>query len=661
MMRKCIVEELLSSEEKYYRYIKLIVDKFYNPIKKKGIIPLDTIKAIFSSIDVIAASSKRLIDNIRPSVETWDETTSMEKNIVLLANISRLYISYVGNYCRVLETLEKLSKNKEWNDFCQKTEEEINKEERSPLHIAALLIMPVQRVPRYVLLVKEFIKYTPKDNSEYEGLESGFKKLTETGKYINDKRETAENAFSTWKFRHLFAGKENLATPSRYFVRHCHVIVKEKNKQPNRHLFLFNNLIIISDPYDPNKSKKLKVYVEYNIQSVTTKIATEVIKGGVIHFVILENNHDLPKENENISSPSQTEKKTEAEPQTNHNIITYVGFINKIDAENLIAEIKSLKEKINQQHESFVTGKNEEAKRRAERSKSVILPRGANSPLSEEPDSRRLTLKMHSKHRDKSQTLRASSGHSHSHLRHSTGSEKRQTLREKRSKKSALLEESATVESKEPEPLKPTKDTEDTAVLSEKKKKKEKHQNEEKKECKEVEASDAKEQLNENEEAKESTSKDKKRTKKHAKRHEKTKSTFEKDGTEETNPSEKAQPEEEEIGTLETVPKEKASGEKDNKTPEEEHGQNESSEEAKPSSETTGDPEIPERQTQKHKSAKCKKDDHDELLNDNNEGSKHTEKKISEKRKSAQESSSRKKHHIKSKKSATKNERNGTE
>jgi len=47
---------------------------------------------------------------------------------MLLANISKLYISYVGNYCRVLEMLEKLKLNKEWTDFCLKVEEQILKD-----------------------------------------------------------------------------------------------------------------------------------------------------------------------------------------------------------------------------------------------------------------------------------------------------------------------------------------------------------------------------------------------------------------------------------------------------------------------------------------------------------------------------------------------------
>lgn len=53
------------------------------------------------------------------------------------------------------------------------------------LNIEAFLIKPVQRLPKYVLLLKDLIKHTWADHPDYDNLKSSLKKFSVVNKQID--------------------------------------------------------------------------------------------------------------------------------------------------------------------------------------------------------------------------------------------------------------------------------------------------------------------------------------------------------------------------------------------------------------------------------------------------------------------------------------------
>lgn len=66
------------------------------------------------------------------------------------------YIDYTNNYTLALTTLEEKCKNARLAAFLEQC-----RVESSIKALESLLIMPIQRVPRYELLLKQLIKHTP--------------------------------------------------------------------------------------------------------------------------------------------------------------------------------------------------------------------------------------------------------------------------------------------------------------------------------------------------------------------------------------------------------------------------------------------------------------------------------------------------------------------
>jgi len=57
------------------------------------------------------------------------------------------------------------------------------------LDLSALLIMPIQRLPRYELLLSELVKNTSENHSDFASLSEALKYIREVNLYINQRQK----------------------------------------------------------------------------------------------------------------------------------------------------------------------------------------------------------------------------------------------------------------------------------------------------------------------------------------------------------------------------------------------------------------------------------------------------------------------------------------
>ena len=85
------------------------------------------------------------------------------------------------------------------------------------MNISSYLIMPVQRIPRYELLLKEIIKYTPPGDIELESLRGALATVRSSAQHNNKSMRSYENMQKLLAVQSKLHGdlKENLIKPSR--------------------------------------------------------------------------------------------------------------------------------------------------------------------------------------------------------------------------------------------------------------------------------------------------------------------------------------------------------------------------------------------------------------------------------------------------------------
>ena len=243
--RVIIAEEILYTEKTYVEGLTVLLEKFFKPLQAAKIIPLPSIRRIFSDIEVLFGFNCQFLKSLEGRISKWNENEQKLGDIFLHGvEYLKMYTMYVNNYNESVKEVttckQKISKFAEFLD-------RVRYSECNGLDITSYLIMPVQRIPRYVMLLGELLKNTPKNHVDYVNLEAAFIKTKEVADYVNEKKREAENLNQVVSIQEKLAGKiDLLEDASRRFVREGPMIEIVGNSEKFRYLYLFNDMIVVS-------------------------------------------------------------------------------------------------------------------------------------------------------------------------------------------------------------------------------------------------------------------------------------------------------------------------------------------------------------------------------------------------------------------------------
>jgi hypothetical protein len=215
------------------------------------------VQSIFSNVELILNISNEMLQSLSDRYEKWTPNQCIGDIFLKMGPFLKLYIQYVNNYEHSLETLERLEKNPLFQAFYKaRNKEGVNR--TMGLSLPAYLIMPVQRVPRYSLLLKELLRYTPEDHPDYQTLSQALEQMNVVAATINEAKREEENKRKVRHISELLGHKcENLMQPQRRFVFQGELITNSDSFcQTGQErvtcdpypcfFFLFNDLLVIA-------------------------------------------------------------------------------------------------------------------------------------------------------------------------------------------------------------------------------------------------------------------------------------------------------------------------------------------------------------------------------------------------------------------------------
>jgi hypothetical protein len=134
--------------------------------------------------------------------EIFKKFVRKKTNLIHQAPFFKTYTTYCNNFEKITFKLRDLRKaNKPLNDFFdiqRKTKEvslgfDINSLCKN--HILSLfqVITPVQRIPRYNLLLKDLLSKTSQNHRDYPDLVDGLKEIQKVAVYVNEKMREYEH------------------------------------------------------------------------------------------------------------------------------------------------------------------------------------------------------------------------------------------------------------------------------------------------------------------------------------------------------------------------------------------------------------------------------------------------------------------------------------
>jgi len=185
IVRKKVLEEILTSEQHYVDALVELITHYMEPMKRDANrinITTKQIAAIFSNISVLVQFHAIFLADLRRS-------NSMVQVFLQSADFLKMYTTYLNFYDKAIATMNSLRDNSKFQAFLNTHMEQLKGKS-----LMSYLIQPVQRIPRYVLLLRELKKHIPKTHPEYVALSTALVKIESIAAHVNESKRQIEQA-----------------------------------------------------------------------------------------------------------------------------------------------------------------------------------------------------------------------------------------------------------------------------------------------------------------------------------------------------------------------------------------------------------------------------------------------------------------------------------
>ncbi|KAF2078095.1 hypothetical protein CYY_000566 [Polysphondylium violaceum] len=288
--RKERAEETLSTERTYVKQLSVVYENFIEPFKKNpkqfGISQEDVMN-IFSCLEVILTGHKsNLLKAIEERYLIWDQKPQLGDIFSNNTSFIKLYKHYVNNFDKSMATLKQCKeKSPEFKQYMTSLD---YTEKMSGLSLESFLILPIQRLPRYVLLLQDLLKYTNTGHEDFNQLCEALGTIKDLTESINFKKKEEDN---NMKLQQISDQIKNLPPHTmasrRSFIEEGPILMKKEKY----YIFLFSDAIILTKP--GKEKKKFKSVI--NLQTSSLNTTDEV---GVLKLMSREGTYKFQVENQ---------------------------------------------------------------------------------------------------------------------------------------------------------------------------------------------------------------------------------------------------------------------------------------------------------------------------------------------------------------------------
>lgn len=263
---KKIVSELLETERAYVNRLYLLDQVYYSELlteaQSKKTFPEDVVKLIFSNISSIYRFHELFfLPEIEQRLRGWVSNPRIGDIIQKMAPFLKMYAEYIINFDKAMELITL------WKEKCQPFQDiimDIEKREVSAsLSLGHHMLEPVQRIPRYELLLKEYLNKLSPQSQDRADTEKALGLISSAAKHSNAAIAEMERLHRLWEVYKRLGMEEDFVDPSNELIKEGSVQkipFRRSSSTTERYLFLFNNMLLYCVP------KVIQVGSEYQVR-----------------------------------------------------------------------------------------------------------------------------------------------------------------------------------------------------------------------------------------------------------------------------------------------------------------------------------------------------------------------------------------------------------
>ena len=209
--KRYIEQEIIETEESYYHGLDVLFTDIIQPMFDEKYIEHDKYYDIIRS-SLPEMKQFHLVFLKKLSDENRNKSVANAFNTFIGENkekFIKMYIKFISEYNQILDLFgSTFHDNVELKTFLKQ-----KRKEKKPL--SNFLILPVQRVPRYILLLEDLKKNTMADHPDYRDINNALLMVTEITEKVNEGQRKIENLSQCLSIQHSLNGlKEPIVSKS---------------------------------------------------------------------------------------------------------------------------------------------------------------------------------------------------------------------------------------------------------------------------------------------------------------------------------------------------------------------------------------------------------------------------------------------------------------
>ncbi|KAL0606707.1 FYVE, RhoGEF and PH domain-containing protein 3 [Plecturocebus cupreus] len=280
-----IAQELLHTEETYVKRLHLLDQVFCTRLADAGI-PPEVITGIFSNISSIHRfHGQFLLPELQTRItEEWDMNPRLGDILQKLAPFLKMYGEYVKNFDRAVGLVSTWTQRSPlFKDIIHSIQKQ---EVCGNLTLQHHMLEPVQRVPRYELLLKDYLKRLPQDAPDRKDAERSLELISTAANHSNAAIRKVEKMHKLLEVYEQLGGEEDIVNPANELVKEGQIqkLSAKNGTAQDRHLFLFNSMILYCVPKLRLMGQKFSVREKMDISGLQVQ---DIMKPNTAHTFII--------------------------------------------------------------------------------------------------------------------------------------------------------------------------------------------------------------------------------------------------------------------------------------------------------------------------------------------------------------------------------------
>merc|ERR1719410_116952 len=247
---EAIYLECLSVSLQYMKAMKVTLST------PQPVIPREDFDVIFFKIPELHEFHHHYHENLKKQVERYTAEDKVGHHFKMLAQQTKVYAQFLGNYPAALDTLHKCTQlYPQFADLTGSIKLRTLKgqQQSQSLSLEDLLHKPVARVQKNCLSLQDLIKYTPEDHPDHATL--------------NDSLHMIQNFLNDYNVEHRgeLYPHQTQERAQRHLVKNSFTVELADGCRKLRHLFLFNDVLVCAKYKASSRGEKFTFQLKWYI------------------------------------------------------------------------------------------------------------------------------------------------------------------------------------------------------------------------------------------------------------------------------------------------------------------------------------------------------------------------------------------------------------